>query len=107
MRSGWKSAREPRPRGGHPASGQGLAAVEDVVAEVLHFEDRDVGAAGDRVRHVRLDDFGDDDVVVALLDDAGDLALDRGEGGVEDRRAVRALVDRLAGELAVLELRPA
>ncbi len=83
------------------ATHQSSAAVEHVVAKVLHFEDRGVGPALDRVWHMRLDDLGDDDVVVALLDDAGDLALDRGQGGVEDRRAVRPLVDRLAAELAV------
>src|SRR5205807_8080565 len=79
------------------------AAIEDVVAEVLHFEDRDIRAALDRVRHMRFGHLADDDVVVALLDDAGDLAFDGGQGGIEDRRAVGALVDRLAGQLAALE----
>ena len=74
------------------------AAVEDVVAEILHFEDRGVGAAGDRLRDMRLDDFTDDDVMIALLDDAGDPALDGGQRGVEDRRAVVALVDRLTAD---------
>src|SRR5579862_8539435 len=50
------------------------AAVEDVVAEVLHFEDGGVGAAGNRVGEMGFDHLGDDDVVVALFDDAGDLA---------------------------------
>src|SRR5712672_3641637 len=88
------------PRGSLPRS----AAVEDVVAEVLHFEDRDIGAALYRLRQMRLGDLADDDVVVALFDDAGHLALDRGEGGVEDRSAVRALVDLLSGQLAAFEL---
>src|SRR4051795_11647847 len=88
------------PRGSLPRS----AALEHVVAEVLHFEDRDIGAALDRLRQMRLGDLADDNVVVALFDDAGHLALDRGEGGVEDRRAVRALVDRLPGQLAAFEL---
>jgi len=86
-----------------PACGGASAAVEDVVAEVLHFEDGGVGAAGDRVRQVRLGDLADDDVVVALLDDARHLAFDRGERGVEDRCAVAALVEGLAGELAAFE----
>src|SRR3984893_3124962 len=79
------------------------AAVKDVVAEFLHFEDRGVRAPGDRLCHMRLDDLADDDVVVALLDDAGDSALDRRRCGIEDRRAGGALMDRLAGELAVFE----
>src|SRR5690349_632565 len=56
---------------------KGSAAVEHVVAELLHLEDRGVRAPGDRFCDVRLDDLADDDVVIALLDDAGDPALDR------------------------------
>ncbi len=52
---------------------------------------------------MRLDDLADGDVVVTLLDDAGELALDRRQRRIEDRRAVAALVDGLAGELAVFE----
>ena len=54
---------------------------------------------------MRFGDLADDDVMVALLDDAGDLALDRGQRRVEDRRAVGALVDRLTAEFAVCQLR--
>src|SRR5260221_14207982 len=85
-------------------AGEASAAVEHVVAEVLHFEDRGVGAAFDRLWQMRLGDLGDDDVVVALLDDAGYLAFDRGQRGIEDRRAVGGLADRLARQLAALEL---
>src|SRR4029077_13027112 len=84
-----------------PAARRGSAAVEHVVAEILHLEDRDIGPALDRLRQVRLGDLADDDVMVALLDDAGDLALDCSERRVEDRRAVAAFVDGLAGKLAV------
>src|SRR5262245_38671006 len=72
------------------------AAVEDVVAEVLHLEDRGVRAPDDRLAQVGLDDLADDDVMVALLDDAGHPALDRRRGGIEDRRPGRALVNGLA-----------
>src|SRR6516164_5369743 len=93
---------------GDPHSGgsdgkPGSAAVKDVVAEFLHLEDRGVRAPGDRFRDMRLDDLADDDVMVALLDDAGDLALHRRRCGIEDRRPGRALVNGLAGELAVFE----
>src|SRR6516162_4983247 len=53
---------------------------------------------------MRVYDLADDDVVVALLDDAGDLALDRGRCRVEYRYAGRALMNRLTRELAVFEL---
>jgi hypothetical protein len=48
-----------------------LSAIEHVVAEVLHLEDRGVGPAGRRLVQVRLDHLADDDVMVALLDDGG------------------------------------
>src|SRR5271169_6620753 len=79
----------------------GSAAVEDVVAEFLHLEDRSVWAPGDRLCDMRVDDLADDDVVVALLDDAGDLALDRRRSRIEDWDPGRALVNGLARELAV------
>ncbi len=53
---------------------------------------------------MRLDDLADDDVVVALLDDAGDPAFDRGRCRIKDRRAGGTLVNGLTGELTVLEL---
>ena len=51
-----------------------------------------------------LDDLADDDVMIALLDDAGDAAFDRGRCGVEDRDTGRALVDGLPAQLANLQL---
>src|SRR6516225_7785919 len=84
--------------------GPASAAVEDVVAEFFHLEDRGVRTAGDRLWQMRLDDFADHDVVIALLDDAGDPALDRRRGGIEDRGSGRALVNGLTAQLAVLEL---
>src|SRR5271167_3090085 len=92
------------PRSGGSDGKPSSAAVKDVVAEFLHLEDRGVRAPGDWFRDMRIDDLADDDVVVALLDDAGDPALDRGRCGVEDRCASRAFVNGLAGELAVFEL---
>src|SRR5204863_3268766 len=93
----------------HPSSPPqreyGSAAVEHVVAEILHLEDRGIGPTLDALRQMRLGDFADHDMMIALLDDAGDLALDRGQRRVEDRRAVAALVDRLAAQLAVGHLR--
>src|SRR5215472_15611494 len=82
----------------------GSAAVKDVVAELLHFEDGGVRAPGNRLSDMRLDDLADDDVVVALLDDAGNLALDRRRRCIEDRYPGRALVNGLTRELAVFEL---
>src|SRR5262249_17826145 len=86
------------------AMGCASAAVEDVIAELLHLEDRGVGAPGDWLSDMRVDDLANDDVVVTLFDDAGDPALDRGRCRIEDRCPGRALVDGLAGELAVFEL---
>src|SRR4029077_20697592 len=80
-------------------------AVEDVVAKLLHLEDRGIRTPGDGLCDMRIDDLADNDVVVALLDNAGDLALDRGWRRVEDWRSGRALVNGMAGELAAFELR--
>ena len=52
---------------------------------------------------MRVDDLADDDVVVALLDDAGDAALDRRRRGIEDRRPGRTFVNGLTAQLAALE----
>jgi hypothetical protein len=49
--------------------------VKHILAQVLHLEDRSVGAAGRRRRQVRLDHLGDNDVVVALGNDLLHLAL--------------------------------
>src|SRR6516164_940340 len=92
------------PRSGGFRRKPSSATVKDVVAEFLHLEDRGVRTPGDRFRDMRVDDLADDDMVVALLDDAGDLALDRGRGCVEDRHSGRAFMDRLTGKLAVLQL---
>src|SRR5215813_15506015 len=89
------------PRSREPTS----TAVEDVVAELLHLEDRGVRAPGNGLCDMRVDDLADDDMVVALLDNAGDLALDCGWRRVEYRHSGRALVNGLAGELAAFELR--
>src|ERR1700751_2082989 len=96
----------PPPRAGRGGEGAmaASAAIENVVAEFLHLEDRGVRAPGNRLCDMRVDDLADDDVVVALLDDAGHSALDRRRCRIEDRRAGRTLVNGLAGELAVFEL---
>src|SRR5436305_4247472 len=54
----------------HSEAKDGSAAVEHVVAEILHFEDRGIRATLDALRQMRLGDFADDDVMIALLDDA-------------------------------------
>src|SRR5262245_58575290 len=74
-----------------------LTAVEDVVAEVLHLEDGGVGTAGRRLVEMRLNHLADHDVMVALLDDAGDAALDGARRVDQQRRARRALAIGLAG----------
>src|SRR5215469_13166723 len=78
-----------------------LAAVKHVVAQILHFQDGGVGAAGQRSVEMGLDHFADDDVVVALLDHSGDLALNRAGRVDEDWRAGCTLAVGLAAQLAV------
>src|SRR6516225_8195461 len=68
------------------------AAIKDVVAEIFHLEDCNVRPPGDRFGQMGLDDFADDDVMIALLDDAGDTAFDGSECRIEDRGSGRALV---------------
>jgi hypothetical protein len=53
-----------------------LASVKHVVAEVLHFQNGGVGAAGRRPVEMGRDNFADDDVVVTLLNHSCDLAFD-------------------------------
>ena len=78
------------------------AAVEHVVAEVFHFQDGGVGTARERLVEMGFDHFADDNVMIAVLDDAADPALHRAGRFGQDRRTRRALVERLAGELAFL-----
>src|SRR5690242_9669581 len=78
------------------------AAIKDVVAEIFHLEDCNVRPPGDRFGQMGLDDFADDDVMIALLDDAGDTAFDGSECRIEDRGSGRALVNSLAAQLAAL-----
>src|SRR6267154_4767682 len=80
------------------------AAVKDVVAELLHLEDRGVRAPSDRLWQMRLDDFADHDVVIALFNDAGDPAFDRSGRGIEDWGSGGAFVNGLTAQLAILEL---
>ena len=80
------------------------AAVKDVVAELLHLEDRGVRAPSDRLWQMRLDDFADHDVVIALFNDAGDPAFDRSGRGIEDWGSGRALMNGLTAQLAILQL---
>ena len=82
-----------------------LSPVEDRISQIRHRQDGVVGAAGPGNREVRLGHFGDDDVMVALFDDGGDAAFDGADGGIEDRGAVAAFMEGVAGELAVLQLR--
>src|SRR5262249_58752056 len=47
-----------------PCSGErGSAAVKDVVAEILHFQDRDIGPPFDRLRQMRLGDLANHAVI--------------------------------------------
>src|SRR6516164_2630231 len=79
------------------------AAVEDIVAEIFHLEDGGVRAPDDRLGQVGLDDLADDDVMVALLDDAGNAAFNRCRGRIEDRRSGGALVNGEAAQLTVFQ----
>src|ERR1700722_15806592 len=65
-------------------------AVKHVVAEILHFQDRGVGAAGRRLLQMRFDHFADHDVMIALFDDGGDLAFDGARRVGENRHAGRS-----------------
>src|SRR5262249_60878426 len=88
-------------RGGRCAP---LAAVENVVAEILHLEDGGVGTSGRRRVEMRLDHFADHDVMVALLDDAGDAALHGARRVDQERHARRALAIGLPENLAILDV---
>src|SRR5215468_4124176 len=79
-------------------------AVENVVAEILHLEDGGVGTSGRRLVEMSLDHLADHDVMVALLDDAGDAALHGARRVDQQRRARRALAIRLSGNLAILDV---
>src|SRR5262249_52715547 len=81
-----------------------LAAVEDVVAEILHLEDGGVGTSGRGLVEMRLDHLADHDVMVALLDDAGDAALHGARCLDQQRRAGRALAIGLPAQLAILDV---
>src|SRR6185437_3841162 len=72
------------------------AAVEHVVAEIFHFEDRRIRPARGRFHDMRFDDFADDDMVIALGDDRLDPAFDCGGHVVQDRRTRYAGVIALA-----------
>jgi hypothetical protein len=50
---------------------ESLSAVKDILAQVLHLEDRSVGPAGQRLAEMRLDHLGHHDVVIALIGGAG------------------------------------
>src|ERR1700747_1678014 len=50
-----------------------------------------------------VDDFTDDDVMIALPDDAVATAFDRRRCGIEDRYPGRALVNGLPAQLAILQ----
>lgn len=53
----------------HCSNAEASAAIEHIVAQILHFEDCRVGASGGRLQQMRLGDLADDDVVIALFDD--------------------------------------
>src|SRR3546814_1217001 len=86
-----------RPAGAEAAS----AAVENVVAQILHFEDGQVRASFGVLVEMRLGDFADDHVVVAQFHNLNHLALDRRDRAGDDRGAVVARAEGLAGNLAV------
>src|ERR1700722_15627246 len=91
----------PQSEGGESRS----AAVEDVVTEVLHLEDRGIGATGGRLAQVRVDDFAHHDVVIAFLDNRLHLALQGADRGIEDRlRRGGPAHEGLAREHAILQL---
>src|SRR5581483_8761704 len=75
-----------------------LAAVEDLLAEVLQPERGFVGPALRLLLDAGVDDLADEDRVIALLDGADQAALDVSRRVVQDRRAGRAGVEGLAGD---------
>src|SRR6185437_14705470 len=70
-----------------PRFGARLAAVEDVLAEILHFEDGRIGPSGRRLGQMRLDHLADNDVMVAFGKHRLHPAFDRAGRLVEERRA--------------------
>jgi hypothetical protein len=68
-----------------------LASVKDIVAEILHLEDRCVRFAGKRLVEMRLDDLTDDDVVISLLDNGGHPTFDRARRIDQNRAPVAPL----------------
>src|SRR5579875_1121487 len=77
------------------------SAIEDVVAEVFHLQDRGIGPADGRLHEMRLDDLAHDDVMVAFGHDGLDAAFDRRRNVVEDRRTGDSRVVALAAQLAL------
>jgi hypothetical protein len=82
----------------------GLAAVIDRVAKILHLQDRCIGTAGGGIHHIGLGHLGDDNVVVAEFDNLPNRQFHRRDGRIQDRAAIGAGVEVLAGQLAVLDL---
>src|SRR3546814_11222384 len=79
------------------------AAGETGVAQILQFEDGQVGASFRVLVEMRLGDFADDHVVVAQVHNLNHLALDRRDRAGDDRGAVVARAEGLAGNLAVFD----
>src|SRR4051812_35153658 len=88
-RSSTPSRRASRARG-RSSRAEPLAAVEDLLAEVLEPERGVVWAACRRLCDAGLDDLADEHGMVALLYRADQAALDEGRRVLQDRRAGRA-----------------
>src|SRR5690606_33794007 len=78
------------------------AAVKDLLAKVLHLEHGFVGPSLDRPGKGGVDHLGDEDVMIALLDDLDHRKIERRGGAVEDRGAAATVMDGFARELSVL-----
>src|SRR5262245_36073998 len=80
----------PPPTPGRAVSGAALAAVEDLVAEVLEPERRVVGAALGRLADAGAHHLADEHGVISLLDRLDEAALHVGRRAREDGRPRRA-----------------
>ena len=71
------------------------------VAEVLHFQDRGIGAAFGGFHQMRLGDLGHHHAVVSQFQHLLDQAFNRGDGYIQDRATVRAGLESEAVNLDI------
>ena len=72
-----------------PPARDELTPVKDVLAEVLHFQNRRVRTTGKRPVWMGLGDLADDDMVITLLNDRAYAAFKGARSVNEDRRVAR------------------